>query len=138
MLKLCHYLIFYKNVQCEEVIQETFSNKQRVKGKASIICVFCKQIKTQHFIRYYHKFDQVERFGKLIRLEHSIYCHEMCLLWSNLAVVDFKSNRVDPSSLLRAIEQSHTQKCDYCQNYGASLKCNHGECQLWYHFYCLK
>ncbi len=74
----------------------------------------------------------------LLHESEEIWAHELCLLWANIVIVDHKVSKVDVKTILPAVQNAKEYLCRYCGLTGASSKCNHLQCDIYYHYYCIK
>jgi hypothetical protein len=152
VFKLYSYLIFYLAIICDAFVPEPVLGGVVLKKvesgelKMPIRCLFCRQVRIKSFVEFYFRFELTTRFGKLclFRVQDvnnnqiDIYAHEMCLLWTNTVVVDYETRRVDVASVTQAAQEATQTICSYCQLTGASTRCAEDECDVAFHFNCLK
>ncbi|CBY36242.1 unnamed protein product [Oikopleura dioica] len=64
-----------------------------------------------------------------------VFAHHCCAAWIHSLHSEFPRN-VTLVGVDRAVFSSLSQKCSYCQNYGASVRCKVSNCSSFYHYPC--
>ncbi|XP_028398675.1 LOW QUALITY PROTEIN: histone-lysine N-methyltransferase 2C-like [Dendronephthya gigantea] len=60
------------------------------------------------------------------------WCHTCCALWSEFVEQD----ETNVKNVAQAVFHAMTQKCEHCNNFGASVSCNDKNCTKKFHYTC--
>lgn len=66
----------------------------------------------------------------------SFFVHTNCYLWSFGIGIEVENEEKIPINVDKIVFESFTRRCNFCNLYGASVKCCISECQEIYHYPC--